>query len=157
MSFKLIQMGSTHPSYEFDIPWKVLAKPFRQPLIHRETCSIYCELEEFAGRFCNAERFAQVKFFTGFDTLSVTYEGNFLEREIGIDGKLTHNSEYMQRIRSEARRRGFECLSGIEETLGQLEKHLGKGSIIDVSQSSKVLYARKLCFSSVALYGGTPV
>ena len=156
ISFKLVRMGSTHPSYEFDNVWKVLAKPFINSDFHRRTCSINCELEEFAGRSCRAELFALVKFFTGFDTLSITYEGKYLKKEHGVDGKPIQDSEYMQRLRSEARQREFDCLSDVEKMLRWLEKHLGEGNMVDVSQSSKALYARKLVFFPLRNAGGTP-
>ena len=135
ISFVLIRMTDTFPAYLFEAIWDDVAPPFVDSSVPRKSCTIRCELVEYAGSASSA-LLKHVKSFTAFETLSITFKGKLLKKMIP--------HVYL-------RQREEEALVGVKEMLHSLEEYLGKGSLIDVSEDLEVVNVWMIVFHPLRL------
>ena len=145
-------MSSTHPHYEFEIPFKNLTEPFIiEPPVFRRSCYIQCELEEHAGDYCGQRFQDRIKHFTAFANVTIDFEGKLRKTEfpqgaVADDDPDKPNKLLVQGYHEGARRREYAKLADVEKMFRMLEGYLGKGEMLDISEGSEVLYARRLIF-----------
>ena len=149
--FKIQAMNSTHSGYDFEIPFKELTEAFVHSTVHRKNCYIKCELEEHASGYCGRQFQARIKSFTGFETLTINFEGTVLKKEFPREAVADDDSQKagklsLQDLREGVRQREYASLADVEKMLRMLKRYLGKGEILDVSEGSEALYARTLVF-----------
>ena len=122
--------------------------------MRRRNCYIKCELEDHASGYCGRRFQARIKSFTGFEILTIHFEGKVLKTEfpqeaVADDDPRKADKLYIQSLREETRRREYASLFDAEEMFRKLEAYLGKGEILDVTDGSEALYARRLCVPSI--------
>lgn len=149
--FNIIAMSSTHPHYEFEIPFKALTEAFILPSVLRRNCHIQCELEEHTRGYIGRAFHARVKDFTSFRTVRIDFEGKvrkaeFPQETVADDDPAKQWKLYMQGLREGARQREYASLAKVTKMFRVLEVCLGKGQLFDTSGRSEALYARRLVF-----------
>ena len=152
--FKMVRMNTVRSDYDFANPFARLTEAFTQSSVRRRNCYIQCELEDHASGYCGELLQDRVKTFTGFETLTIDFEGKVLKTEfpqgaVADDDPRKDYKLYMQGLREAARRREYASLTDAEEMFRTLEAYLGKGEMLDAIDGFEGLYIRRLMFHPI--------
>lgn len=158
--FKIEAMAGSHGHYEFRGVFGRLTKalllssslsPPPPSILRRRSCYIQCNLSTYTCGDPGEYFQDRLKSFTAFETVTIDFTGSIKRFKFPQPAVADDDPHKTSKLSSqghwEAGRQGeSSAFTRVGEIFRILERYLGKGRIVDLSEGSDMLYARRIEF-----------